>query len=50
MYDDPAHAQAVTDLKKEVARLRDVLDVPAAPPEEAFGQVRREKPARKGAG
>lgn len=49
VYDDPAYAQTVADLKKEVVRLRDELKVPAEPPREAYGQATPKKAARKGA-
>jgi arylsulfatase A-like enzyme len=38
VYDDPAHAKVVEDLKQEVARLRTELKVPAEPPREAYGR------------
>jgi arylsulfatase A-like enzyme len=38
VYDDPAHAKVVEDLKQEVTRLRAELKVPAEPPREAYGR------------
>jgi arylsulfatase A-like enzyme len=39
VHDDPAYATVVADLKREVARLRAELKVPAEPPRAAFGQT-----------
>ncbi|MDR3638190.1 MAG: sulfatase [Isosphaeraceae bacterium] len=38
VHDEPAYAQVVADLKKEVVHLRDQLQVPAEPPREAYGR------------
>ena len=40
VYDDPAYAAVVADLKRELDRLRTELKVPAEPPAEAFGRPR----------
>jgi arylsulfatase A-like enzyme len=40
VYDEPAYAKVVTDLKRELGKLRAELDVPAAPPEAAYGRTR----------
>jgi arylsulfatase A-like enzyme len=37
VYDDPAYAGVVADLKQELGRLRAQLEVPAEPPAAAFG-------------
>jgi arylsulfatase A-like enzyme len=37
VYDDPAYAEVVAELKQELGRLRAGLGVPAEPPAEAFG-------------
>ena len=39
VYRDPAYATVVTDLKRELDRLRTELKVPASFPGEAYGQV-----------
>ena len=48
VYDDPANAEVVADLKREMDRLREELKVPATPPKEAYGgpvAPRRKPPA-----
>ena len=40
VYDDPAYAGVVAELKRELGRLRSGLGVPAEPPAEAFGPPR----------
>jgi arylsulfatase A-like enzyme len=40
VYDDPAYAGVVAELKQELGRLRAALGVPTEPPAEAFGQTR----------
>jgi hypothetical protein len=40
VYDDPAYATVVADLKRELERLRAELKVPREPPREAYGQSR----------
>ena len=40
VYDDPAYAGVVAELKRELGRLRSELEVPAEPPAEAFGPPR----------
>jgi arylsulfatase A-like enzyme len=47
VYDDPSYAQVVTDLKRELGRLRAELNVPANPPREAYGRPVGEQPAAK---
>jgi arylsulfatase A-like enzyme len=53
VYDDPAYAPVVADLKRELDRLRAELQVPAEPPEDAYGTLfaprGRPPAARKGA-
>jgi arylsulfatase A-like enzyme len=39
VYDDPAYAPVVADLKRELDRLRAELKEPAAPPKEAYGRL-----------
>ncbi len=49
VYNEPAYAQTRDELKHELARLREVLHVPAEPPESAYGgPVRKQavKPSR----
>jgi arylsulfatase A-like enzyme len=49
-HDDPAYASVVADLKKEVARLREELKVPAEAPREAYGNLpfdAKDKSAKK---
>jgi arylsulfatase A-like enzyme len=42
-YADPAYADVVQELKKELARLRAELKVPAEAPQEAYGQLYQQK-------
>jgi arylsulfatase A-like enzyme len=39
VYDQPAYAQVVADLKREIDHLRAELQVPAEPPKEAYGRL-----------
>src|SRR5262249_7763135 len=39
VYEDPAYAPIVAELKREVARLRAELKVPPQPPREAYGET-----------
>jgi arylsulfatase A-like enzyme len=53
VYDDPANAEVVAKLKREMERLREELKVPATPPKEAYGGPvvpRRKPPAAAKAG
>ena len=45
VYDDPARQPIVSELKRELERLRRDLKVPARPPREAFGQAPFPAPA-----
>ncbi len=47
LYDDPAQADRVAELKAELARLRNELLVPSEPPAEAYGR-RPLEPRRRG--
>ena len=49
VIDEPANARVAADLKKEVARLRTELQVPAEPPREAYGNPTPRKAAGKAA-
>ena len=51
VYDDPANADVVEDLKADLKRLRTELKVPDEPPKEAYGRLFAppRQPARKGA-
>jgi arylsulfatase A-like enzyme len=48
VIDEPANAQVVADLKKEVSRLRAELQVPDQPPRAAYGNPTPKKAAGKG--
>src|SRR5262249_38271210 len=45
--DDPAYAETVKELKKELARLRTELKVPAETPKEAYGRLFQPAPKPK---
>ena len=47
VYDDPAYAGVVAELKRELARLRSELAVPAEPPASAFGNPPRAAAGRR---
>ena len=46
VYDDPAYADVVKELKAELARLRTELKVPAEDPKEAYGRTNLAAPKK----